>query len=72
MVPYGGGEDTRLIEGRNNAIKEAIGHRTRSRTSRLRKSRIELKTVIREINNKWIQQKCDVMNDSSSKKAQFF
>ena len=56
-----------LIEERNNAMKEAIGHRTRSRTLRLHKARRELKTVIREIKNKWIQQKCDVMNDSSSK-----
>ena len=58
---------SRLIEERNNAMKEAVGHRTRSRTLRLRKARRELKTVIREIKNKWIQQKCDVMNDSSSK-----
>ena len=60
---------SRLIEERNNATKEAIGHRTRSKTLRLRKARRELKTVIREIKNKWIQQKCDVMNDSSSKKG---
>ena len=56
-----------LIDERNNAMKAAIGHRTRSKTMRLRKARKNLKVAIREVKNKWIQQKCDAMNSSNSK-----
>ena len=52
---------------RNNAMKAAIGHRTRSKTLRLRKARKALKVAIREVKNRWIQQKCDAMNSSNSK-----
>ena len=56
-----------LIDERNNAMKAAIGHRTRSKTLRLRKARKDLKVAIRNVKNKWIQQKCDTMNSYNSK-----
>ena len=59
----------KLISIRNEAMKEALAHTTRSYRKKLRVARKNVKVAIAKAKNRWILAKCDELNKSSTVKG---
>ena len=59
----------KLINIRNEAMKEALSHPTRSYRKKLRVARKNVKVAIAKAKNNWILAKCDELNASSTVKG---
>ena len=60
---------SKLVEERNIAMSSYFKHRTRSYTAQLRTARKKLKTAVSAAKNKWIQEKCKMMNDGGMERG---
>ena len=52
----------KLINVRNQAMRDVFARRTRASTNRLKNARKQLKSAVEIAKNSWIQKKCEVLN----------